>query len=146
MGLLSKLTKATTPQKKPADDALLLHGMMCMAGADGTIEDAEIATVEGYFMQLPEFEGKDFQETLFNAKKILAKYPSMPESVKSLADLSSPLLKKKMFVLAADIAMASGDVDEAEDEILESMQRVLNVDDETANKVLEVLNMKYAKV
>jgi len=119
--------------------------MMCMAGADGGIDDAEIETVEAYFCSLPEFEGKDFQEVLFNAKKILNKYPTMVESVKSLADLSTPVLKKKMFVLAADIAMASGDVDEAEDEMLEAMGRVLGVDDELAGKVLEVLNMKYAK-
>ncbi len=145
MGLLSRFTKGTMPAKKPSDDALLLHGMLCMAGADGGIDDAEIETVEAYFTSLPEFEGKDFQEVLANANKILSKYPNLLESVKALGDLSTVVLKRKMFILAADIAMASGDVDESEDEMLDSMTRVLGVDDETAAKVLEVLNIKYAR-
>jgi len=145
MGLLSRMTKAVTPAKKPTDDALLLHGMMCMAGADGGFDEAETETLRGFFFSLPEFEGKDFDDVLAAAHKILAKYKSVPESVKALGDLSSQTLKNKMFVLAADIAMSSGDVDESEDEMLESMQRVLNIDDSTAGKVLEVLSMKYAQ-
>ena len=145
MGLLSRMTGAVTPQKKATDDALLLHGMMCMAGADGSFDDSEIGVLEGYFGSLPEFEGKDFGEVLHEAKKILAKYANTPESVKALTALSTQTLKNKMFVVAADIAMSSGDVDESEDAMLETMQRVLNVDDSTASKVLEVLSMKYAR-
>jgi tellurite resistance protein len=65
--------------------------------------------------------------------------------VKALADFSTPTVKRKAFVLAADIAMSSGDVDESEDELLTAMQRILGVDDATADKVLEVLSMKYAR-
>ena len=35
MGLLSKMTADSTPQKDPGDDVLLLHGLMLMAGSDG---------------------------------------------------------------------------------------------------------------
>ena len=48
-------------------------------------------------------------------------------------------------MLAADIALASGDVDENEDALLETMQRLLNVDDQTAQTVVWVLSLKYAK-
>ena len=58
MGLLSKLTGKVTPQKKPADDALLLHAMLLMCGADGNFDEQELPQVEGYFNALPEFEGK----------------------------------------------------------------------------------------
>ena len=75
MGLLSKLTGSVTPQKKAADDALLLHGMMLMAGADGSIGQEEMAQVEGYFMALPEFEGKNFQDVYNEAVKVLRKFP-----------------------------------------------------------------------
>lgn len=52
MGLLSRLTGMTST-KKPTDDVLLVHAMLLMAGADGYIDDEEIATVEGFAMTLP---------------------------------------------------------------------------------------------
>ena len=48
-------------------------------------------------------------------------------------------------VLAVDIAMASGDVDENEEELLEAMQRVMNIDEDLAQKIVEVLALKYAR-
>ncbi|HEY8377581.1 MAG TPA: tellurite resistance TerB family protein [Nannocystis sp.] len=145
MGLLSRLTGKITPQKKPTDDALLLHAMLLMCGADGSFDEQEIPTVEAYFGQLPEFEGKQFGEVYQEAVKILKRYPTLKDSVKALADLSSQLVKNKCYLLAADIAMSSGDVDEAEDAMLEAMQRVLGVDDSLATKILEVLSLKYAR-
>jgi Tellurite resistance protein TerB len=145
MGLLSKLTGSVTPQKKATDDALLLHGMMLMAGADGSIGAEEMAQVEGYFMALPEFHGKEFQTVYDEAVKVLRKYPSLKDSVKSLGELSSRTLKDKCYLLAADIAMSSGDVDEAEDAMLEAIQRVCEVNDGLATKCLEVLALKYAR-
>jgi uncharacterized tellurite resistance protein B-like protein len=144
MGLLSKLM-GTAPTKKATDDVLLLHGMLLMAGADGSIEGSEIATVEAFFNTLPEFKGKQFQELLAQANKVVAKHGNLRESIKALGDISSPAVKKKLFVLAADIAMSSGDIDEAEDKMLETMQRLLGVDDATAQKVLEVLQLKYVQ-
>ena len=145
MGLLSRLTGKVTPQRKASDDALLMHGMMLMCGADGNFEQAEMETVEAYFAQLPEFRGKEFSDVYDDAVKILRRYPSLKDSVKSLSELSTPALKKKAYVLAADIAMSSGDVDEEEDQMLDAMQRVLGVDDSLAQKILEVLSLKYSK-
>jgi len=145
MGLLSKLTNSVTPQKKATDDALLMHGMFLMAGTDGTVGEDEMAQVEGYFESLPEFEGKDFDAVYTEAVKILHKYPSLRDSVKSLSELSTRGLKDKCYMLAADIAMSSGDVDEAEDTMLEAIQRTTETSDELATKILEVLALKYAK-
>lgn len=145
MGLLSRLTGKIVPQKKAADDALLVHGMMLMCGADGSFDQEEVDTVNAYFSQLPEFEGKDFSEVYNEAVKVLRKFPNLKDSVKALTDLSTQTLKNKCYLLAADIAMSSGDVDEAEDQMLEAMQRVLGVDDSLAQKILEVLSLKYSK-
>jgi uncharacterized tellurite resistance protein B-like protein len=144
MGLLSAF-RGMSQAKKPTDDVLLVHTMLLMAGADGYLDAAEAETVEAYFSQLPEFEGKNFGEIYAQARKTVSRYPNLRESVKALADFSSETVKKKAFVLAADIAMSSGEVDEAEDELLTAMQRVLDIDDLTARKVLEVLTMKYAR-
>ena len=145
MGLLSRLTGKVTPQKKPTDDALLLHAMLLMCGADGNFDDQEIPTVEAYFNSLPEFEGKEFSALYQEAAKILKRYPNLKDSVKALGELSTQMVKNKCYLLAADIAMASGDVDEAEDAMLEAMQRTLHVEDALATKILEVLTLKYAR-
>ena len=94
---------------------------------------------------IPEFEGKDFGTVYTEAAKILKRFPSLKDSVKALGELSSQTVKNKCYLLAADIAMASGDVDEAEDAMLEAMQRVLQVEDSLATKILEVLTLKYAR-
>ena len=143
MGLLSKLV-GQSPAKKASDDVLLLHGMLLMAGADGTIEQSELSTVQAFFDTLPEFHGKDFDELLSQANRVVAKAGGLKQSIGALGDIQSPAIKKKCFVLAADIAMASGDIDESEDKLLEAMQRLLGVDDTFANKVIEVLQTKYA--
>jgi uncharacterized tellurite resistance protein B-like protein len=145
MGLLSKLTGKVTPQKKPADDALLLHAMLLMCGADGNFDEQELPQVEGYFNALPEFEGKEFSNVYGEAAKVLKRYSSLKDSVKALSELSNQTVKNKCYLLAADIAMSSGDVDEAEDAMLDAMQRVLQVEDALATKILEVLTLKYAR-
>lgn len=144
MGLLSRLVGGA-PAKKATDDVLLLHGMLLMAGADGAVEQGEIATVEAFFNTLPEFDGKNFGELLNQANKIVAKHGNLRESIKALGEIESPAVKKKLFVLAADIAMSSGDIDESEDKMLETMQRLLGIDDALATKVVEVLQIKYTK-
>ena len=145
MGLLSRLTGKVTPQKKPTDDALLLHAMLLMCGADGNFDEQELPQVEGYFNALPEFEGKEFSNVYGEAAKVLKRYSSLKDSVKALSELSNQTVKNKCYLLAADIAMSSGDVDEAEDAMLDAMQRVLQVEDALATKILEVLTLKYAR-
>jgi hypothetical protein len=39
--------------------------------------------------------------------------------------------------------MSSGEVDEAEEELLEAMQRVLGIDDNLASTIVQVLAIKY---
>ena len=148
MGLLGKFM-GTTPAKKPTDDVLLLHAIMCMAAADGTIEDAEDEMIRNYANTLPEFRDMDGQEfgKCFEATiKIVHKYnKDMKSSLQVLNEIKSDAVRKKAFVLAVDIAMSSGDVDESEEEMLEAMQRILRIDDDLAKKCVEVIALKYVK-
>lgn len=41
-----------------SDAALLLHGMMCVAGVDGTFADAEVRMVEATSPSCPSFAAK----------------------------------------------------------------------------------------
>lgn len=144
MGLLSKLTGFSTP-KKATDDTLLCAAMLLMAGADGSIDQGEMASVGAFASTLPEFKERDFRKTADDALKTIKRYKTLQEAVSALGELSSPALKKKCYILAADIALASGDVDEAEDRMLEAMQKVLGLDDQLAAKIVEVLSLKYAR-
>ncbi len=144
MGLLGKFLGGGAA-KKPTDDILLLHAMVLMSSVDGDIEGAELATLEAFINTLPEFKDTNLNAQLAAARKLSAKYKTSKEAVGALAEISSDAVRKKTFVLAADIALSSGDVDEAEDELLEEMQRVLKIDDDLANKIVEVLALKYAK-
>jgi len=143
MGLLSRLMSGGSA-KKASDDVLLLHGLLLMAGADGSIDQSELSTVQAFYDTLPEFKDKKFDELLSQANRLVARHGGLKESIKALGDIESPAVKKKCFVLAADIAMASDDIDEAEDKLLETMQRLLGIEDDFANKVIEVLQSKYA--
>jgi tellurite resistance protein len=142
MGLLGKFLGAP-PAKKATDDVLLLLAMMMMSSADGVLEASEIASLEQFINTLPEFKGPDFPRQMEAARKLQSKYKTPKDAVKALAEISSETVKKKVFVLAADIAMASGEVDAAEEELLEAMQRVLGIDDNLANSIVQVLALKY---
>ncbi|QRK10505.1 tellurite resistance TerB family protein [Archangium violaceum] len=144
MGLLSRFRSAA-PAKRPSDDVLLMLSMLLMSGADGYFDESEVGSVAAFVGQLPEFKGKELEELIAQASKLANKYSNFLDAVESLRELSSDTVKRKAFVLAADLAMSSGEVDEAEDELLTRMQRILGVDDFTAQKVLEVLAMKYAR-
>lgn len=146
MGLLSRLA-GMAPAKAPTDSVLLIHAMFAMAGADGNFDDEEVAVIIAAANALPEFKDtseQEFQGLVGEAKKLLRKYENPQASVAALGQLSTPRLKQKAFLLAAEIALASGDVDEDEDAMLESMQRVLGLDDATAQTIVNVLAIKYA--
>ena len=135
----------TTEEPEAAKDAaLLLHGMMCIAGADGTFAEAEVRMVEAYFAQLPELRERDFTTLMDEARMVVSRYESSTASLAALAELSSGVLKKKLFVVAVDIAMASGAIDPRESAMLTALQAVLEVDDAFRDKTFDVLSVKYA--
>jgi tellurite resistance protein len=148
MGLLGKFL-GTAPAKKPTDDVLLLHAIMCMAAADGHIDDAEDEMIRNYANTLPEFrdmDGQEFGKCFEASAKIAHKFNrDMKSSLQVLNEIQSDAVRKKAFVLAVDIAMSSGDVDESEEEMLEAMQRILRIDDDLAKKCIEVISLKYLK-
>ena len=69
MGLFNKLLGKDQVVKKAGDDALLMHSLMLMAGADGVSEASEIATIEGFINTLPEFRNKEFRTIFEQAKR-----------------------------------------------------------------------------
>lgn len=148
MGLLKEQAKESglETEKQASDDTLLALAMGCMAFADGAMDQGELASIEAFASTLPEFANGCFAEPWNNSGKIFNKYEGdVTKACEELKNLSSPVLKKKAYVLAVDIALASGDVDEAEDKLIEQMQTILGVDDLFAQTTVKVLAAKYAQ-
>ena len=148
MGLLKEQAKESglETEKQASDDTLLALAMGCMAFADGAMDQGELASIEAFANTLPEFTDGCFAEPWNNSGKIFNKYDGdVTKACEELKNLSSPVLKKKAYVLAVDIALASGDVDEAEDKLIERMQTILGVDDLFAQTTVKVLAAKYAQ-
>jgi tellurite resistance protein len=148
MGLLSKFRSAA-PAKKPTDDVLLMHSIICMCAADGVIEDAEHEMIRNFANTLPEFRdmsADEFGKCIEGSRKIAMAYNrDMKSSLQALAEIQSEAVRKKTFVLAIDVALSSGDIDEAEEEMLEAMQRILRIDEQLARNAVEVISLKYLK-
>ena len=79
------------------------------------------------------------------ANQQLKAHKTIEAALKVLDGIESPAVRRKLFVLAADLALSSGDVDEGEEKLLKAMQQVLGVDDVLAEKVFEVLALKYVQ-
>jgi len=146
MGPLAKLHGASSA-KTEADDVLLLHALFCIAAADGSIEDSEDALIRAYTNTLPEFrdmDGPAFDKAMNASVQIAQAYNrDMKASLVVLAEIKSDAVRKKAFVLAVDIAMSSGSVDEAEEEMLDAMHRILEIDESLAAKIFEIVALKY---
>jgi len=127
--------------KTPADTILLLHGMMVMSDFR---TEAEAALLDAFLKTLPEFRLEDTDELKATVAKLRAEYASPRESIAALGRISSDIVKKKTFILALDIAMASGAIDATEDDLLEDLRNVLGLDLATAETILDVLSVKYA--
>jgi tellurite resistance protein len=127
--------------KTPMDTILLLHGMMVMSDFRN---EAEAAVLETFLKTLPEFRMEDIEELKGKAGAIRAEYATNKDAIAALAKISSDVVKKKTFILALDIAMASGAIDATEDELLEELRVVLGIDLGTAESILDVLAVKYA--
>jgi tellurite resistance protein len=144
MGLFSKFKGGATGSVKQEDCVLLLLGMLLASSSDGQMTDDELKLLEGFFATVPELRGKDFGQMLAEVNKVSAGYPSLGKSIGALGGISSAKVKRKCFILAADIVMASGEVSSEEEKTLAEMQRQLGVADDDARQIVELLAAKYA--
>ncbi len=126
----------------PYDTVLLLHGMMLMSD----FKDGQMSPVfDAYVETIPELAAADIAQLKQKVSELRLSRPSRDEWVKALAEISSEAIKQKTLVLAIDIAMASGGmVEPDEDELLDAVRQALGIDLATAEKIVDVIGLKYA--
>ena len=139
MGVVDKLKKKVL---KVDDQQLLLEAMLCVAFADGDDQYEETNLVRAFANPLPELKNADAYEVYEKAEKAVKLHGALTR-VKELANLSTEALRHKAFLLAMDIALSSGEIDEGEETVLNIMQETLRIPDELAETISNVLMIKY---
>jgi tellurite resistance protein len=110
-------------KKKPLkvdDQQLLLEAMLCISFADGDDQYEETSLVRAFAATLPEFKNADVYEVYEKAEKTVKLHGAMTRA-SGLSALSSDNLKHKAFLLAMDIALSSGEIDDGEEAVLAKM-------------------------
>ena len=133
-------------KKKPLkvdDQQLLLEAMLCVAFADGDDQYEETNLVRAFANTLPEFKNADAYEVYEKAEKAVKLHGAL-NRVKELSNLGTEALRHKAFLLAMDIALSSGDVDDGEEAVLGAMAETMRITPDVADRIASVLMIKYA--
>jgi uncharacterized tellurite resistance protein B-like protein len=126
------------------DKALFVHALLLTCYSDGELQEEELATVESYSKTLPELKDTDFS-ALFEAAKLKA---TSAKSIDDAVALLSPLatrrhLARKAYLCCCELALSAEGMSDAEEKMLQSIQQVLEISQEEADKGKEVFSAKY---
>lgn len=135
MGLLRDLTG--TAAWTVADAGPLRDLVSAVVTADGSVDVAEHATVEALFESIPQLRAapSESRPPVTGEKALLAR----------LAAVTDDKLRRQLFVLAVDLALASEGAHDREDALVTSLQTALKIDAEFATQTITVLAHKYAR-
>lgn len=140
MGLLDRLKKSKSAEKEADVPALLLAAMIGILYTDDKDQDEQDSDLLALFKiasQVPELRGIATAELGERMNKGI-----MARTKIDISSLSEHL-RKRIFVMATEIALYSGDISDEEDEALGELAVVLRINNETAQMVIDVMAMKY---
>ncbi|WP_300901173.1 tellurite resistance TerB family protein [uncultured Bacteroides sp.] len=144
MGIFDKIFKDVPEETKLTQQEAFAGIALAMAGADGSIAESEWAGIVNYIRRLriyDNFSGPAFDklfDKLFRILKNQGPSALVNASVESLSDD----LKLTAFACAVDIALADGVLEEEEKELINQMAEVLEIPDQTAISIIEVMIIK----
>lgn len=144
MGLFDKVFKGEPKEEKLTKQEAFAGIAIAMAGADGSIARSEWEGIVNYLCRLrmyDNFSGPAFDkmfDKLFRILKNQGAGALVSQSVSSLPED----LKLTAFACAVDIALADGVVEEEEKAIINQLAEALEVPEQTAVSIIEVLIIK----
>jgi tellurite resistance protein len=134
MGLLLSLVSKES-NGSSADAKILVELMYAIAGIDGKVEPSEEVMIEAHCQTLPQVKSKTMSKPAkLDRRDVLA----------ALEKVIDERLRKQCFVLAVEIALASGGVNEPEDQFMEHVRKALRLDDAFARQAVQVVAAKYS--
>ena len=144
MGLFDKVFKSVPEEDKLSKQEAFAGIAIAMAGADGSIARSEWDGIVNYICRLRLYD--NFSDTAFDKMfdklfRILKNEGPSALVSKSVVGLSDDL-KLTAFACAVDIALADGVVEEEEKEIINQLAEALQVPEQTAVSIIEVMIIK----
>ena len=144
MGLFDKVF-SKAPKAEPLNAQEAFAGIaLAMAGADGSIAQSEWDGIVNYIRRLrlyDNYSGPAFDKMFDKVFRILRNEGPGALVSASVAGLPDDL-KLTAFACAVDIALADGVVEEEEKEIINQLAGALEIPEQTAIQIIEVLIIK----
>ena len=144
MGLLDKIFKQVPEEGKLSKQEAFAGIAVAMAGADGSIAQSEWDGIVNYIrrMRLYEnFSGPSFDNMFDKLFRILKNQGASALVASSVAGLPEDL-KLTAFACAVDIALADGVLEDEEKDIINQLAETLEIPEQTAISIIEVLIIK----
>ncbi len=135
MGLLMK----TLPERRTfgaRDEELLWNVIQTVTRVDGVVEPGEQQMADLLSRTVPQLRVGRADGRPTHTRKAL---------LDELAKVEDAGLCKQLFVIAVEAALASGDVNESEDQYVDHLRRTLRIEDAFAQRVVEVVGLKYGR-
>jgi hypothetical protein len=135
MGFLS----TTLPPRRepgPRDEELLWNMIQVMNRVDGVVEPSEQLLADALSRTVPQLRsGRNDARPTLSRKALL-------DACEQIQDAG---LRRQLYVVAVEAALASGEVNESEDQYADHLRRALRVDETFARNVVDVIGAKYAR-
>lgn len=144
MGIFDKIFREVPADDKFTKQESFAGIALAMAGADGSIAESEWAAIVAYLRRLrlyDNFSGAAFDKMFDKLFRILKNQGASALVSSSIGGLPEDL-KLTAFACAVDIALADGVVEDEEKEIINQLAEALEIPENTAVSIIEVLIIK----
>lgn len=136
-------SKKKTTKASPPLDTLLFHAMYLMAVIDGETTQPELQVVKGLLTSIPEFAESSVSKLVADSRALSKAAGGPIESITVFLEIKAKPQRLKCFLLAAELAYASGGIGKAEAALLSSLAKILRLEAATTRSIVKVLGMKY---
>ena len=145
MGFFDSLTggrerERSTLTSQEAIPAILI----AISSADGDMADEEVSALVGVMqrMRMLETVSDEQRDAMFNKLFGLLKKQGAPALMAGGIQACPPNLRDTAFLLATDMVLADGVVEQKEREFLTQLKKALAISDELATKIIDVMKIK----
>lgn len=146
MSILAEVLNNANKVKHSQYQTHFMAVLCLMTIADGKIEEKELALLHQMAQTLPEFRDLEKSELMAITKKATEKINTYKSSLMAtlyFKEVLDKAARRKCFILALEMALASGLADSKEVPLLEKLQRELELDDAFVEQVARALAAKF---
>lgn len=140
---LSKLTNHSDRKLSEASQEALVEVMTIAACVDGMLEDGEGRALAMQILATPGFEGLDNHALARTVEAVALRVATegLPARLHAIATAigDDSQAREEAFALATLFVLFDGEVGDEEQELLEGLQRELNISDERASHITSLL-------